>query len=37
MRELYTIGHSAHPFNRFVTYLKTCQVDTVIDVRSNPS
>jgi len=36
MTELYTIGHSSHSFNRFVTYLKSCKVDTVIDVRSNP-
>jgi len=36
MTELYTIGHSSHPFNRFVTCLKTYQVDTLIDVRSNP-
>jgi len=36
MPELYTIGHSSHPFNQFVTYLKRYQVTTVIDVRSNP-
>lgn len=36
MTELYTIGHSSHPFNLFVTYLKSLQVDTLIDVRSNP-
>jgi uncharacterized protein (DUF488 family) len=36
MTELYTIGHSSYSFNRFVTYLKSCKVDALIDVRSNP-
>lgn len=33
---IYTIGHSAHPFNRFLSLLQSCNVTCLVDVRSAP-
>lgn len=36
MGNLYTIGHSNHPFDRFLLLLRQHGIATVVDVRSNP-
>ncbi len=36
MNVIYTIGHSNHDFDDFVRMLEQHQIDTVVDVRSNP-
>ena len=32
----YTVGHSTHPVDRFISLLHQTGIDTVIDVRSTP-
>ena len=34
--ELFTLGHSTHPIERFITLLKDAGVTAVADVRSSP-
>lgn len=34
---LFTIGHSRHPADRFVTLLRTAGVTRLVDVRSQPA
>ena len=34
--ELYTVGHSNHPFDRFVEILDTFEIDLLADVRTVP-
>jgi uncharacterized protein (DUF488 family) len=34
--KIYTIGHSNHPIDKFLSLLKGCSVTTVADVRSHP-
>lgn len=36
MNDLYTIGHSQHPIQKFISLLKQHNVNFVIDVRSIP-
>ena len=36
MLELFTIGHSIHPVERFIDLLKTHGVTAICDVRSSP-
>ena len=36
MNEIFTIGHSNHDFDTFVRLLEQHQIETVVDVRSNP-
>jgi hypothetical protein len=36
MFELFTIGHSVHPVDRFIELLKTHRVTALYDVRSSP-
>lgn len=36
MDTIYTIGHSNHDFETFVQLLAMYQIETVVDVRSNP-
>ena len=36
MNELYTIGHSNHPLDRFIELLKMHEITAVGDVRSSP-
>ncbi|MBN1804885.1 MAG: DUF488 domain-containing protein [Sedimentisphaerales bacterium] len=36
MKELFTIGHSNHPLDRFIELLSTHRLSTIIDVRSCP-
>jgi uncharacterized protein (DUF488 family) len=33
---IYTIGHSTHPIERFITLLKSASITAVSDVRSRP-
>ena len=33
---LFTIGHSRHPFDKFVSLLQASGVKTLVDVRSKP-
>ena len=35
-REILTIGHSTHPYERFLTLLRSAGVTAVADVRSSP-
>jgi len=35
-QEIYTIGHSNHPPERFIKLLKEYQIEVLIDVRSRP-
>lgn len=35
--QLYTIGHSAHPIEKFIGLLKTHQIEILVDVRSVPA
>ena len=35
--QLYTIGHSAHPIDKFVSLLKQYQIQLLVDVRSVPA
>ena len=35
-RELYTVGHSNHPIDKFVDLLTLHKIDAVCDVRSAP-
>jgi len=35
--QLYTIGHSAHPIDRFIDLLKSNQIQLLVDVRSIPA
>jgi uncharacterized protein (DUF488 family) len=35
--QLYTIGHSAHPIEKFIGVLKAHQIETLVDVRSVPA
>ena len=35
--QLYTIGHSAHPIEKFIGLLKAHQIETLVDVRSVPA
>jgi len=34
---LYTVGHSAHPIQKFIDLLKTHQIQLLVDVRSVPA
>jgi uncharacterized protein (DUF488 family) len=34
---LYTIGHSAHPIQKFISLLKAYQIQVLVDVRSIPA
>ena len=34
---LYTIGHSAHPIQKFIALLKIHQIEILVDVRSVPA
>lgn len=34
--EIWTIGHSVHPFDEFITWLKEFQIELIADVRSFP-
>jgi Protein of unknown function, DUF488 len=34
--DLFTIGHSNHPVERFLALLKQAQIATIVDVRSKP-
>lgn len=34
--EIWTIGHSVHPFHEFITWLKEFQIELIADVRSFP-
>jgi uncharacterized protein (DUF488 family) len=36
VRELWTLGHSNHPIDRFIALLRRHGVETVADVRSRP-
>ncbi len=36
MSTIYTIGHSAHSFEEFVSLLKGQQIEVVVDTRSAP-
>jgi len=36
-KELYTIGHSNHPIERFIDLLKMHAITAICDVRSQPS
>lgn len=36
MGQLYTIGHSQHPFDFFIQLLKAYNVNYILDVRSTP-
>ena len=36
MTRLYTIGHSRHPMERFVGLMRQHDLDTLVDVRSQP-
>lgn len=36
MNPIYTIGHSNHPWGKFVELLKMHDIDAVADVRSHP-
>ena len=35
-QEIYTIGHSNHPPERFINLLKEHQIEVLVDVRSRP-
>lgn len=35
-REIYTIGHSNHPIERFLELLKKYEIEVLVDIRSNP-
>jgi uncharacterized protein (DUF488 family) len=35
--QLYTIGHNAHPIDKFISLLKQCRIQLLIDVRSVPA
>ncbi|MDD1776958.1 MAG: DUF488 domain-containing protein [Candidatus Helarchaeota archaeon] len=35
-KEIYTIGHSNHPPERFIKLLKQHQIEVLVDVRSRP-
>lgn len=34
--DLFSIGHSNHPIDRFVGLLKSADITTIADVRSRP-
>ena len=34
--DLFTVGHSNYPLERFLALLKEAQVETIVDVRSKP-
>lgn len=34
--EIWTIGHSVHPFDEFITWLKEFKIELIADVRSFP-
>jgi uncharacterized protein (DUF488 family) len=34
--DLFTVGHSNHPVERFLALLKDARVETIVDVRSKP-
>lgn len=36
MGELYTIGHSSHKIEKFLSLLKICAINCLVDVRSAP-
>lgn len=36
IRQVYTIGHSNHPWAEFLQLLQQCGIDAVADVRSRP-
>ncbi|MBW1782793.1 MAG: DUF488 domain-containing protein [Deltaproteobacteria bacterium] len=36
MKDLYTIGHSTHPIDRFISHLTMHDINRVFDVRSDP-
>lgn len=36
MSDIYTIGHSNTPFDKFSYYLTDYSIDTIVDVRSTP-
>ena len=35
--KLYTIGHSAHPIEKFIALLKMHEIELLVDVRSTPA
>ena len=35
-REIYTIGHSNHPIERFLELLERHAIEVLVDIRSNP-
>lgn len=35
-REIYTIGHSNHPIERFLELLEKYEIEVLVDIRSNP-
>ena len=37
MTAIYTIGHSRHPAERFVEFLRAQQIAVLVDVRSHPT
>lgn len=36
MNQIWTIGHSTHPFDEFVNMLQSFQIEMVVDIRSFP-
>lgn len=36
LKEIYTIGHSIHEIDKFISLLKDNNIDTIVDVRSIP-
>lgn len=36
MGKLFTVGHSTHPVDLFLSILKDCKINVVVDVRSVP-
>jgi len=35
-KNIWTIGHSTHPFDKFISILNSFNIETVVDVRSLP-
>ncbi len=35
-KDIFTIGHSTHPFDLFIKLLKNYNIEVLVDVRSNP-
>ena len=36
MKEIWTIGHSTHPFEEFIEMMNSFKIDLVVDIRSFP-